>query len=587
MRLNYKKIILPILSALSCGIFVSSTIATVSLSSQENNNQLYNQEKLLINSNDEVKNYFIDKNKSNFIKGEQIEGKLNVNVDSYQQHNKLSYTKPKLTYSFEYNTVAEVKNVLYVDKTKFFRYLNDSSINKWSYNVSSWNAIAGKRYMGNVIIVPMYAQKVETYHQEKIITSLDNSTFHDMFNFIVDLFDSKIKPILLNDPTFSKLKKIIEITSQFLNNYTNTTFSNELKPIAKPDDLDFEINYVDFGNIKAKIVNLDKLNFKSNNLIPISYFKEDKNCSGPSCSHNIRHLVDVIITSVKDVVLNNYGDMNSFFGFLLTTIINIILKLIIKTNNSQIQFHNSKLIYKLIKKIWNLFLWNDIINDITKYLNSNFKNIIFNFFGKVEKHGIQLGKCGNLISGINIKSDENVATIYLNNKPLILYSGNMKSLFNSENTYDYNTLSCIVELANYKKLYLYIKDNNKIPDSIKEILLFNIEKTSVPSKNIFESLINYQKHGIIPKKFTLALKSFQKFKKSGWKIPKKIDYWDVLFENIVPSYLSKTLYTLNQNNEKNIFYSNFEFDINNKLYANDIYSTDYDSEIIRFGKEND
>ena len=68
----------------------------------------YYNEKIFFNSNDEVKSFFINKNINNFIIKDNVLGKVNVNVDSYQQSNKLSYTKPTLNYSFKYNTTAHV-----------------------------------------------------------------------------------------------------------------------------------------------------------------------------------------------------------------------------------------------------------------------------------------------------------------------------------------------------------------------------------------------------------------------------------------------------------------------------------------------
>ena len=105
--------------------------------------------------------------------------------------------------------------------------------------------------------------------------------------------------------------------------------------------------------------------------------------------------------------------------------------------------------------------------------------------------------------------------------------------------------------------------------------------------DIFQSILDYKNRNIRPKVFNLTLESFIKFRNEKWKIPSKIEYWDILYENVIPSYFSKNLYTLDDQYNKSFFYNNFNFlnsdDLTREVVNNNNFkSTEQNLEVLRF-----
>ena len=62
--------------------------------------------------------------------------------------------------------------------------------------------------MGNVIIVPMWAPEVTTYHHEKTYTNLSTSNYKEYFSFFINLLTKKSNiETIINDPIIKKHEK--------------------------------------------------------------------------------------------------------------------------------------------------------------------------------------------------------------------------------------------------------------------------------------------------------------------------------------------------------------------------------------------
>ncbi len=410
----------------------------------------------------------------------------------------------------------------------------------------------------------------------------------------------------LNQNDKDKLKQLIKddikkIINDFFNKYQKKKdYKLKLKPILFEVDNQNGSNTINnlkcinFGVTKVIYYNSNSLLFKSNNFLPIIDYIHQTHCLGWRCSHNLRSLVDVIITSVRNLLADNFGNFNNLFSLIANTLFELLTSLIFKLINI---FDVNKTIFPntVLSKLFNSFFYksfnNNAIHTILQYLNDNLPDILFTFLGKVEKHGIQFGKCGDLWSGVKISSNQNIVN-YNNPTKIVLYSKNNigNHLFNkSYDGYDLNTIQCIVELRNYKDLYNYI-NNDKInrlmlDNSIKNNLNQNIKNHSLSSKQIYEQLIVYLNKGIIPKVENKELNSFKKFKSNGWIIPKinQIQNWDLLCEYVLPNYFSHDLSV--QDNYQNTlkFFSNFSF-LKNKV--NNIKNVVFDNEYLELIRNN-
>lgn len=393
-------------------------------------------------------------------------------------------------------------------------------------------------------------------------------------DFIVDLLNENIKKNL--NP---ELEPFINLIINGLNSYD----SKPLKPkiIANKENNNHSLESIDFGNIHVKKATVKKVVFESNHKLPIVDYREKTACRGPTCSHNIRHLVDVIITAARDLIADNFGNHSNFLSSLISDTIKFLsftsLDIINAIDNSII----SDQLLPVIKNSINYLESNGALSKIVKYVNDNLGQILFTLLGKVEKHGIQLGKCGNLISGIKINQSDNRVLVD-NDKPFIVYKGKVEKLFDCKDNYNFNTIHCIYEMNSYKEIYKIINSDFNLPNDIKEILNFNIMNTTNPSNKVLEDYNNYLVNRFVPKRYTIKLKSFDQFINDGWKLPSNIEAWDTLFKYVVPSIFSDSLYTINDN-QKTTFYSNYDF-IQVNEFSNYVFlkSSDYDEGIISY-----
>ncbi len=573
-----------LVTSIASTLVIAPTAATAAIAAQSNNiNNMTSeiQEKMLFKNNDEVANYFKEKNELNNILNVTRNGKASVIIDSYQQSNKLSHSEVKNKINFKYSRVCYASNSgnkNHDEKKSFMNKLNNSSTNYWSYDVNKWWAKAGQRYMGNCIIVPMWAPEVFVEHDAKTydawtgknVTKFKNFAVNEIRNIISNLTDDQIKEIILKfvdkiDFKIDNVCKIVRVSLQKAIDVFDKTFITEgtkLKPIMEIASNDTEIKNVSFGNIEAKVCWPNSVEFHSNNVLPITDYRVDTRCGKATCSHNLRHLGDVIITSIKDLMEDNFYDTNSFLGKMSIGIIEpflCIFALILATRNEFIGEHLS-----LIILVWNILCQKNIINKLARFLNSNKEDVMLELTGKVEKHGIQLGKCGHLVSGVKIRSEDNVISLHDNN-PYIVYSEKRfvninKKIFSNDKGYNFNTLHCIVELDNYSKLNTFLQSST-IPEMVKSKLVNNINKLSLPSSEIFQQYSDYVNKGNYPKEYNIKLKSFRKFASEGWIVPNDISYWSLLAENILPSIFSEKIIKLDKGNRKTIF-NNFNFSNN-------------------------
>lgn len=588
--------------------------------------------KLSFSSNEDIKKYFINLNEKNNIISYHGSAKVNVNVDSYQQKNQLSYTEPTSSIDFKYNRVGyinfnlpsqEIANTIYnFLLTKgfnleqlFFDILNTSSTNSWSYNVSEWSATAKKRFMGTIVVVPMWAGKVNTTHAAKTYTSWDNPTFTKIRNFATPLITetlnllsardiyiilSKVFKTNVSETDANALKKLFIVFVNLLNKGFDKLSTNIL-PIAFVDgdeqsnnDIDREeqsnndidgdeqsnndiskMEYIDFGNVKCIANYENKVKIKSNNFSPIVDYVEETHCLGATCSHNLRNLVDVIKSSFNDLVAKHFLNYKSFLwkSFIAT------IYPLVATIAYSVSYHNSAIgnVLKIIDVFTKILAKNNFFHRVLDFINNNKKEILINYTGELEKHGIQLGKCGNLVSGIEIKSSENIVTLETE-EPYILYNelsqNNLYDKLVTEGNYNMNTLHCIVEMSNYQKLYDYIL-TSKLPSSVKWILYCNIKNTTLSSKEIYKQYVEYTENKTKPKMYKRKLDTFKTFISEGWKLPFSIKHWGLLANNIIPSYLSQEIFILNENS-RDVLIDNF----NIKPIAKNIEDEDKDYRIL-------
>ena len=593
IKKNKKKIIL-----LSSSLIISSIIIIPSLliaSSNNKNNKLlsWNGNENISRSIEEIKNEYIQKYDASNIKISNYKANIKISNDSYEQSNKLSHTIPNSTLSFKYEKAAKLSKYTF-SKIKtikdFVNTLNDSNNNEWQYNVSEWSATANRRFTGVCIIVPMYAPKVTINHDEKIYDDYKFSILKEEREFLKDLYFKKIRGAI-EDFYINGLKLSEQITNQKLNlldyaarlltSDNDSEVRRKLKPLLKSENLKSEtINEVSFGNFKIKYITPNKLIFKSNNLVPISDMKYKEKCEGPTCSHNLRHLIDVVLTSVKDLIFANFGkaDVTKVFT---TWLISFFIENFIDKDLGRTVAWFFRLNYG--HGSW--------LNDISWYINKNIPRIMLQHFGKVEKHGIQLGKHGTLVSGVTINSEDNLVEVMNSSEePLIIFEGNDKKIFNESFTeYDYNTIHCIKEMSNYKKLYVFLNKQN-IDKTVLEKLLNNIKNVSIPSNEIYKMYLNYIQNNIMPIEYNVSPKSFQNFINDGWKIPKDVYTWDLLDSYIIPTILNNNIF-IKDNNRKIYLYKNNEFINNtykiNKNIDDKIYFDRESKEIFRFEDYNE
>ncbi len=545
------------------------------------------------NSIEEIRDEYSRKYEESLIKVQNHKANVEVSNDSYEQSKKISFTEPNANLNFTYERAGQVdeKTFLTSNKSNFRKLLDDSIYNKFNYSLSNWKAKAGKRYIGNAVVVPMYASEVTIEHEAKIYDTVNYINMKKITFFLYDLYNTKIRngiPLiikkLLPNLSDSDRKWVFEIVDWIFEGVVSnlTLPSRDSISKLKPCNVS-EINslqYTNFGNFKVKYSIEKTLSFKSNNVIPIVDYESKYVCGGPLCSHNLRSLVDVIVTATETIAIANFGTI-SFSSFFEQTIIRVFL-------DSFIDKGLGRLFGAIMYASNRSGLW---VNDITKYIVKNSKEILLNFFGKVEKHGLQLGKCGNLVSGIKIKSDDNIVRI-TNDEPLLIFAGAAKKIFNEDFTkYNFNSIHCIRELSNYKKLYYFLKKNIS-NDNIFSIFESNIFNLSVPSKEIYAMYLDYINNDNKPSIFTEKLDSFKLFAEEGWKVPKNIDTWSFLNDFIVPNILNKNYFVRNENNEKIYLYkeNNFvTFDKNVRGKENqiinlnemDIFSDSEEKEILR------
>lgn len=561
--MNYKKNLSLVLLLGGCGASIcSSALCSLPSLTSNNSNNFVIKENIFFKNNDDVKSFFSDKHKDNIINIDNAMGKSSVLVDSYQQSNNLSYSTPKTTINLKYNTVAHAKDLFNIkDSRSFIKKLNSQEGNKWEYKVDEWWAKAAKRYMGNIVVMPFWAPEVRDHHASKIYSQWDSEKLSKPIKYLTDLIIDFLKDADKHS-SFSSNKKnnilsdINNVFQDIINFIKNINSTRKLKSQIINSN-DFKIDYVDFGPIKVKKINTSSISFKSDHLLPIVDYREKKECSGPTCSHNIRNLVDVVKTAFKDFFINNFESIEKFLSGFISDIEKSFVYSLIDSFKKDSETLIDKNLVSIVNKIIDFINSKQVISKMIKYINENIDEITFSLFGKLEKHGIQLGKCGNLVSGVKIESKDNVIKTDID-KPLILYSGSIYSIFNIwKQEYNYNSLYCIVELSNYKKLFNYLEKQN-IPDNIKEIFKYNIMNQTQPSRDIFNEYLSYKDNKKIPNKYTNVLNSFRTFKNKRWKIPENISDWDVLYEYVIPSILSDGLY-IEDNNVKQFIHKNYDF----------------------------
>lgn len=577
------------------------------------------------NSIDQIREHYLSKYEQNvLIDVKNHKANVSVENDSYQQSDRISYSQPSATLSFKYERVAFVDDNKF-NENNFVEKLNDSSVNEWKYNVSSWWARAAQRYTGNIVIVPTWAPPVEIQHPAKEYNSIDSSYLNPEKEFLYSLYKENIMPnlskklqgvlpeflLFLNkigffqnimdsfyrkfpflklfkdkindsiDKYYDKNKtKIHEQISVFLKNKIDKImekFSNHklqektLKPILINNIDNKKINNIDFGIFKIKSAEINNLNFKSNNIMPITDYVSKEVCRGALCSHHTRSLVDVILTSGAQVIIENFFGNNPI-SWVLQNLSIVVLQL-------------AKL-EKILKVIEFLIKQNKDFNFIfdrfAKHFSRNSKRILFTYFGKVEKHGYSIGKCGNLISGIKIHSENNHVSIE-NDKPIIEFTGNPRILFNEKiDGYNLNVFYCISELSNYQKLYNYLL-NEEFDNNIKNILLNNILNRTEPSRTIYKDFLDYKEKNIIPIKYKNELNSFQEFKNNGWIIPSDISTWNLLDDYVLPTIFTKNLFIYDEElQSKHYLYKDNKFSKINSKNIDSILMDNYFTEVLRF-----
>ena len=338
-----------------------------------------------------------------------------------------------------------------------------------------------------------------------------------------------------------------------------------------------EINFIDFGNIKINSIENSEVMFWSNHTIPIIDYQKKSVCTGPTWSHNIRHLGDVIMTAINDLIVETFGTKNNFLGAMGQGMIEFLIFLVsFIGSQSNKDFQKLMFLNYIIDDIYD----SNILNNIIKYLDDN-KDLIFLQTGKLEKHGVQLGKCGNLSAGIKINRENNVIKLNVN-KPLILYEGRMDKFFKNNKEYDFNTINCIVELSRYKELYYLITQNVK-DEFVKKILINNIYDFSFTSEEIYNQYLEFLDNSKMPSRSSKRLKSFDIFLKDGWKIPNDISKWNYLSDYIFPDIINSNLYCLDENNQKHYFHSQLSFNHQEEVVRfKNIEKEEKDFELLRW-----
>ncbi len=537
---------------------VSSSLINVNKNTYSNEKIFKGVESNILKENNDVRKNFEYKFSNTYIEKRSVKGVVGVNIDSYQQSNKLEHSNPTLTYNYKFRTSINVSNVEKFNSINnvesFTKKLNSNIWNTWTYNVSSWWAKAGKRFMGVNIVMPHWAPEVNENHGAKTygywssnqIEKACSFIYDDLVNFLFYLLDHRSDIHIDNN-----IKEIIKkITSK-------TSFKTKLRPIIK-NIKNAKIKNINFGNIKAKIIDEYDAEIYANHMLPIIDYTTKWECSGPKCSHNIRNLLDVVMTSLVDLVKFTFGSSESYVSQIIEIVVYGLLLDLLSNLFKDNKISNN--LYILICDLINYAAGSGFFHRALKYINDNLADILFNFTGRVVKHGIQLGKCGHLMSGVKIDRNENISKIS-SESPLILFNINAHSIFKNRKNFDLNSLECIIELSNYQKLYNYLEVQD-FNNEIKNILLFNIKNLTSSSEDVYNSYLKYIDNNIEPTRYNTKLESFKKFEKNGWIIPSDINQWNILNDYIIPSYLSENIVE-NQNSGTqsnfDIFYNNYEF----------------------------
>ncbi len=552
IRINKRKLVISLVTLGVTASLVTTTCLTFFPIIKEK--EKYGVENYYIKSNQDVIDFFKNKNDENSISGNNIEGKVNINIDSYQQSNKLSYSTPEVKINYKFYNVGLVSWKNNLDSIKepndFIKWLNANIFNSWEYNVSSWWAKAGKRFMGVNVVMPHWAPEVKTNHSSKTYKRWESKIEKKVVKFIVDEIYKYISMFYVSPNIKEQMDKYLYPIAKYL------AYDFSLKPVIKELEVNdnLKITYLDFGKIKAKMIFPKSIIFQANHILPIVDYRTDTKCTGPKCSHNIRHLGDVIITAIKDLVGWAFGSSHSYLSDIVSISISAVLfKYLENLSNSG---SISQEVYEHLKLLISYVTGSRFLQRASNFINENLSDVLFEYTGRVEKHGIQLGKCGHLVSGIKINRNENnIKTT--TDKPFILFEIKTDSIFSRKNQFDLNSIQCIVEMANYKKLYEYLETKD-IDPKVRNILYSNIINTSTSSQDIYDTYIKYTNNITYPTEYKNRLNYFNEFLSLGWKLPKDIMLWDVPYEYILPSYLSET-FSEYSNNKNEIFYSNFNF----------------------------
>lgn len=481
-------------------------------------------------SNSKIKDYYKEKY-DNFIIKSTGNAKVIASAESYQQ--KTSLEPPVAKYDFSLNLVKKLSKENILNIINHDNFIKKFNSNTWiqpnsffKYSVDSWSAIAKKRYTGNVVIIPTYANEVKHKWNEKTYENWTIKNLDDDKDAVAEIINNLIPFLNLENGEETKLKKSLNDFKSF--QFANIEKFMKLKPIITNKNINTNIKYVDFGSIKIKKLDMDIIQIESNNLLPIVDYISSESCGGATCSHNNRTLVDVILTALGDFVLDVLGNID--YGKLFSSVFIKILYGI--SNNFNYSGYDEQV--KYYEKL------TPVINNIANYVRNNAKRVLFKYFGKVEKTGLQLGKCGHLISGIRIRREDN-KIIYNNfsSKSLTLFSSE-RNIFIDKNKILYDRIHSVQELNNYKKLFNYFKKQN-INNEILEILINNITNLSLPSKEIYNQFINYIEKSKKPKRYIKKLSYFETLLNDGIIIPSNILEWDELDEKVAPQLLKGKL----------------------------------------------
>lgn len=612
-----------ILSVIGSNIIIGSSILTpafVMIANNKNNvvNSIKLSDKQIIEkfgistSQEEVNTAYIKElYESNVLLKDSSTAKYEIVMDSHQQSDRMHHENPTATKEFTFERSVSVSPEVLLSASLFNKpgtilyHVNNNSRNTWKYNIGAWNSWVDKRFVGCTIIMPFWADRVSIYHNAKTYDSINLEKFSKERKFMDDLYWNNIRTTLyesifvfvkkdisennpglnkdkLKDLTKEKTDELMETVDGIVNHVLKDKGNPKYQPRASAIGEEFEKNhFASFGNINVLYNDsIKRLSFKTNLSETLSEYSYKESCTGPTCSHNIRHLGDVIWQPIKELLAKLLGTP---LGQVILTLVGTAIL------NKTTDFEIYK-IFLFLNRQMSEDKFGGALTKFTNYITRNRDDCLLRYFGKADRHGIQLGKCGNIYSGINIAQADNIREVN-NDKPISIYSGELDKFFNDEKTdYDYVVLHCVSELSKYKEIYNYLLTLD-IPKNVFNIFKTNITNQSKTTDEIYDDLDNYLSHNIIPSSSSIKNDLFKNFEDKGWRVPKLIQSWDLLEKQVLPSLLNDKIGFESENEDnvitdKHYFFDHGKFSNEGQRIRNDnIYIERMNQNYKRFHEE--